>query len=578
MKTQSNIVAPDFDGLPKGFRAAKKGIYVNRKGNDADGEAEWVWLCSPLKVLALTRDGSGAGWGRLVELVDPDGTPHRIALPSRLFAGDGAEMRSLLLDHGMRLAPGPAARNDLSALLQQWQPAARVLSATRLGWTDDSFTAFLLGDGRVIGDVEVVFQPDHIPAAAKELTSAGTLDDWKATVADPSVGNPLMVLSICHALTGPLLEPLGKDGGGFHLRGASSRGKSTLQRAAVSVWGSPRALHSWRATANGLEGIAAVANASLLALDEIGEISGKEASNAAYMLANGVGKARASRSGAARDPQRWRIALLSSGEISLADKIAEAGGRAAAGQEVRLLDLVADDRPHGAFDTLHGSPDGAAFADRLREATATNYGTLGPAFVEALIAKGDSALDDIKADAERFRQQALTNLSGKADGQVERAISRFGLAAAAGEFASRKGLTGWQTGTAFDAALACFKAWLANRGGEQPQEARDAIARVRDFVTKYEHTRFQVLGATDSERSLYERAGWRDPEYFYFSTDGWKDVHKGADPARAARYLRDAGLLQPGDGNNLAVRAFSINGSRPRVYMVRIAIMGAGDA
>jgi hypothetical protein len=160
-----------------------------------------------------------------------------------------------------------------------------------------------------------------------------------------------MVAAVSLAFAGPLLEPLSMDGGGLHLRGASSRGKSTVQRVAVSVWGSPRFLHSWRATANGLEGVAAACNGSLLALDEIGEISGRDAGAAAYMLANGAGKARAMRSGAARAAVRWRVAVLSSGEITLADKMAEAGGKAAAGQAVRLLDVAADDRAHGAFDT-----------------------------------------------------------------------------------------------------------------------------------------------------------------------------------------------------------------------------------
>ena len=79
---------------------------------------------------------------------------------------------------------------------------------------------------------------------------------------------------------------MGKDGGGAHFRGASSRGKSTLQRVAVSVWGSPRFLTTWRATTNGLVGVAVAANGSLLALVEIGEVSGRDVGRAVYMLAN----------------------------------------------------------------------------------------------------------------------------------------------------------------------------------------------------------------------------------------------------------------------------------------------------
>ncbi len=71
---------------------------------------------------------------------------------------------------------------------------------------------------------------------------------------------------------------------------------------------------------------------------------------AAYMLANGQGKARAGRSGTARASARWRVTILSSGEISLADKAAEVRERIRAGQDIRLLDVPVDRRRFGAFD------------------------------------------------------------------------------------------------------------------------------------------------------------------------------------------------------------------------------------
>ena len=318
------------DGPPKGFRIGRRG--VEREQDAKDGGTEWVWLCSPLRVTALPRGRDGTGWGRLVEVTDADGGVHRWAVPAELFAGDGRELRAELLRLGLNMASGTKARNGLHDLLMQWRPKARAITADRLGWTDEGCAAFALGDGRVLGAAEVVYQAEAAPTAAAEMTAAGTPESWREAVAAPCVGNPLLVLSVSLAFAGPLLEPLGLDGGGVHLRGASSRGKSTAQRAAVSVWGSPRFLHTWRATANGLEGVACAANGSLLALDEMGEVSGREAGQAAYMLANGVGEARADRSGRARRSARWRVMILSSGELGLADKMAEAGDRMAAGR------------------------------------------------------------------------------------------------------------------------------------------------------------------------------------------------------------------------------------------------------
>ena len=431
MTAPDNVKTIDFAPLPNGFQRKDDGIY--RVLEDEDGNRRLAWLCSPLRVLALPRDRSGTGWGRLVEVTDPDGRQHRWAIPARMFAGDGTDVRARLLDLGMDLAPGPTGRNSLLDLLQRWRPKARAVTTDRMGWADEACTAFTFGNGDVIGAEDVVYQGESTPSASAEMKAAGTLEEWQDNVTAACVGNPLMLVAVSLAFAGPLLEPLGIDGGGLHLRGASSRGKSTIQRVAVSVWGSPRFLHTWRATANGLEGIAVACNASLLALDELGEVSGREAGQCAYMLANGCGKARADRAGMARASLRWRVMVLSSGEIALADKVAEAGGRVAAGQGVRLLDIAADDQAHGAFDDLHDATDGAAFADRLRAATATQYGTAGPAFVEKFIANREAAARELRESITGFQKLAAQRLAIINEGQTQRATARLALVAAAGK-------------------------------------------------------------------------------------------------------------------------------------------------
>ena len=469
----------------------------------------------------------------------------------------------------------------------QWRPKARAVTADRLGWTDETCAAFALGDGRVLGAADVVYQAEAAPTAAAEMTAAGTLDGWREAVAAPCIGNTLLVLSVSLAFAGPLLEPLGLDGGGVHLRGASSRGKSTAQRAAVSVWGSPRFLHTWRATANGLEGVASACNGSLLALDEMGEVSGREAGAAAYMLANGVGKARADSSGRARRSARWRVIILSSGELGLADKMDEAGGRMAAGQAVRLLDLAADTRPHGAFDTLHDACDGAAFANRMKAATAEHHGTVGPAFVAAFLKDRDACLSAVREAVAGFREAAVERFGLTGEGQTERAAQRLGLIAAAGEAATAYGLTGWPMGGARDAALEALGLWLDGRGGAGPAEAREAVKRTRAFLVAHGSSQFEAVGAAlaaksigfGSGRRIIDRAGWRDGAVFYIATDAWREVHRGADPSRAARHVAAAGFLQAGDGRNLAAKMpASLVAERPRAYAVQAAIMGADDA
>ena len=563
------------DGLPEGFAWTPRGIYRSEDGED--GQARRVWLCSPLRVLALPRDKAGTGWGRLVEVTDPDGGTHRWAIPARLFAGDGSELRGGLFDLGANLASDRKGRAALGELLQRWQPKARALTADRLGWTDEACAAFVLGDGRVLGAADVVYQAEAAPTAAAEMREAGTPEGWREAVAEPCRGSPLMMAAVSLAFAGPLLEPLAIDGGGLHLRGASSCGKSTVQHVAVSVWGSPRFLHTWRATANGLEGVASACNGSLLALDELGEVLGREASAAAYMLANGRGKGRADRAGHARRAARWRVMVLSSGELTLADKMAEGGARIAAGQAVRLLDVAADVRRHGAFDALHGAPDGAAFADRLRDATAEHYGTAGPAFVRALLSDLDAVRGQTREALAGFRGIAAERFGIGDEGQAVRAAERLGLIAAAGELATAWGLTGWPVGMARDAALDVLGLWLDGRGGAGPAEAREAVERTRAFIVAHGGSRFEDLERSAGALPVANRAGWRDGECFYFARPAWADLHRSSDSARAARHVAEAGFLRRVGVRDLTIKAPRAVPHRPRVYAVVGAILGEGD-
>jgi uncharacterized protein (DUF927 family) len=138
-----------------------------------------------------------------------------------------------------------------------------------------------------------------------------------------------------------------------------------------SVWGggnTPEYVRKWRATDNGLEAIAAAHCDTLLLLDEIGQATSETVGAVAYMLASGAGKSRAGRHGEGRAPAEWRCLFLSTGEISIADKLAEDGRtrRLMAGQAVRIVDLPADPGAgHGCFAAWLASRGGIGSAEEL---------------------------------------------------------------------------------------------------------------------------------------------------------------------------------------------------------------------
>ncbi|WP_428564416.1 MAG: DUF927 domain-containing protein [Solidesulfovibrio sp. DCME] len=135
-RVKSPIVLGREEILPTGFLAKPDGIYY--RVEDSQGNVSWDWVCSPLRVLALTRNGDGREWGRLIVVTDPDGRTHQWAMPMELLAGSGEECRRVLLSMGLRIAPnkGPVR---LNMLLSSCRPLGRVRCVDRIGWHNGQF-------------------------------------------------------------------------------------------------------------------------------------------------------------------------------------------------------------------------------------------------------------------------------------------------------------------------------------------------------------------------------------------------------------------------------------------------------
>ena len=296
-------------------------------------------------------------------------------------------------------------------------------------------------------------------SAVGPYEARGSLADWQRGIGALSIGHPLPVLAISAAFAGPLLDLAGQEGGGLNIFAGSSQGKTSIIQAAASVWGrgdSPGYV-AWRATANGLEGVAASASDTVLILDELGVVEARDAAAGIYGLANGSGKARAARDGSLREPKSWRVLILSTGEIPITTKLAEDRGRKArAGQLVRMLDIPADrGKGFGAFD--HGGPgnDAGALAKAFKQAAVSDYGTAGPEFVRRIIANGAEEVSGVIRDF--INAFVETNVPLGSDGQINRAAQRLGLIAAAGEYAVKLGVVPWPEGEAKSAAAWALK-------------------------------------------------------------------------------------------------------------------------
>ena len=567
----------DLPDLPFGFRYEASGCieHLVKKRND---DAQWEWLCSPLQFVATARDDEQRSWGRLVRIETLDGHWNEVVVPSDSTIANADEVFRLLAYHGLNI--DPAKKRAMQQLLARSRPQSRVLCVKQIGWYGRNF---VLPD-RIFGPPT----NDRIVLMRRSVTKhaygeSGTLEGWQEA-ARLAEGNSRLVLAMCAAFAGPMLQVLQREGGGFHFRGSSSTGKTTTLNLAGSIWGGGGLVgfrRSWRTTDNALEGVAGLHSDTFLPLDEISEIDGRHAANVAYLLTNGQTKARATRTGDLRASSEFRVLLLSTGEIGLSEKIAEAGGRAKAGQEVRVLDIPADaGQGYGIFDHLAGFSDASAFADHFTMITNEHYGQPGPLFLERLTA-------DIEGGRDEARQTIETFLTGScqvdADGQVKRAANRFAIVAASGALATNWGILPWRADTPIEAAVRVFNDWLAQRGGLESAEVMGGIRRLRSLLSAHGVSRFPILGADESPRP--NRAGFRKEEakgenkvttFYIFPHVFKEEICAGLDPTMFARYLADREyLLKDSQGKMTRSERLQGFGSR-RVYVITPKLFEAG--
>lgn len=564
--------APETE-FPAGYAMTDRGLVWR---DPSDDEKPELLLAGHFQVLAESRDGDGKSWGVLLEWRDHDGRQHRLPLPRAALAGDGTDARRALLDGGLYVAPNRGSRERLTAFLAAVRSPARVIATSRVGWHESAFVFPDKCIGSLNGENLLLQGSAAIEHAFRER---GTLEEWQNRVARYAIGNSRLGIALSAAFAASLVGPCEIESGGLHLRGASSIGKSTALIVAGSAWGGGEPggyVRSWRATANGLEGVALGHCDALLCLDELAQIAAREAGEVAYMLANGAGKSRSARDGSARRAARWRLLFLSSGEIGLSDKVAEdgRGKRLSAGQQVRVVDIPADPGAGlGLFQELHGFSSAEVLATHLRTAAASVYGAAARAFISSIAGDLGAVRTAIASHTKDFVARYVPN---GADGQVHRVAQRFALIAAAGELAVAAGVLPWPSGEATKAAARVYGDWLDARGGVEPAEIRNGIAQVRAFVLAHGMSRFVPAWEETGEPRIPPRdlAGFRKQEAdgwdYYITTSAWRDeVCRGLDSRAVASQLAEREmLLIPNSGPHRA-KSIKVPGyNRLRLYHI----------
>ena len=536
-----------------------------------------AFVCSPIEVIAKTRDTNSGTWGRLLQWRDDDSELHTWSMPLALLQGDAREYRRELASQGLSITTNGKQRSYLDTYIQDYPIHKRALCVDKLGWHGEQY---ILPDGAIGSDGKqlIVYQSAH--AINSTIAQQGTLEQWRDELCKKLAEQSRFVFSIACAFAGQLLELLDDDGGGFHIVGSSTMGKSLSLKVAASVWGKPDSYtKTWRSTDNALEGTASEHNDSFLPLDEISEGDPKVVGKVVYMLANGQGKGRSTTTGHNRIAKKWRIIFLSNGEKTIQQEMAVTGQKTNAGIEVRIAHIDADAGAGNdlrTFDSLVLAETGAAQADKIKDLYYRYYGVAGMAWLEHITTDKTATTATAKQLVSDFMSQ-YTDLAP----QAHRVARRFAIVAAAGEMATGADITGWQAGQATTAVMTCLDNWLDNYGRDGEHEQRQIIEHIKAFIEQHGSSRFQPCYRNtrlDFEERTPNRVGYRNMETgdYYFSKETFDKVCAPFSKKKVLQVLEEADLLLLNQGDRKIYKApdtlFS-GKQRPSVYAVTADIL-----
>lgn len=241
------------------YISTETGVYLIKP--DRDGTEKTIRVTHQrLDVIAIGRTAKNQGYSSLLEWEDIDGNTHQEIISQADLEGEAKDVRRMLADGGLRLKSKSGSIDYLIDYLRSCAPDRRFIIVDRLGWhkNKDGKLFFALKD-KVIGQSqeEIIFNSTAPDEALPALEVSGTAEEWRDNVANLCNYSTRATLGVCMAFAAPMARLLDVPTFGIHLKGKTSRGKSTVACIASSVYGKFSSYKkSWQGTQTGMEGLA----------------------------------------------------------------------------------------------------------------------------------------------------------------------------------------------------------------------------------------------------------------------------------------------------------------------------------
>lgn len=420
---------------------------------------------------------------------------------------------------------------------------------SKMGWHE----GFFVTAERVFGTESSIQLKENALTPKSLFSQSGDIEDWKSIFCTAMQYSPIITMSVACVLM-PLLPPNWNTPSiGIHLLGDSSIGKTTTLKVANSILGPDELMKSWNSTENALEQSAYRQNNTCLVLDELESARGQtQVAKAIYALINGQGKGRA----LGDNGLRWKINLLSTGEVSLANSDLMHNSELRNGQLVRFLELDAEVSEYGVFDAIPNDFESSSdYSDFLVASSENLYGSIGIEFLEKL-----TSVDAIESLREKFHKkldEAKHELIQHATSKIShRAAVTFANLAATIELCLDIGLLHLPEGGGLQAAVRCFDVWKKGFGIEGlNREQTEAIGRIQGFIEQYGSSRFLTPEQELAGKIIDNCAGYKvvldGKTYYYFNSSVFKNLCKNR-VKKTCDALKLKSLLHKEDGRNQA--------------------------
>ncbi len=342
----------------------------------------------------------------------------------------------------------PAASTFIQGVLQGLPTTKPNLKVSVAGWHGK---AFVVAD-RVLGKAPQPLKLSDVARLHCRVEGMnGELLAWKSRVAQHGVHSSYLTFGILVALAAPMMAFAGlSEGAFFNLSGPGSSGKTTVTRAALSIFCSPNGLLDWNATLKSFEELAAAHNDMLIVFDDTEKADQATLLGSLDKVTHAIvsGKPKSySANYAGADPLRkvtWRTFGLSSSPIPLEQYYLDARKKSrTGGQQRRMFDIpVENTNRTGVFDLVDkGTKEAQTFVGKilkdLESGMAENHGVALEPWIEFLTA--DKMRGRITTLVDEFADAVRVDGSGP-EGRL---TSKFGLAYAAGALAIEAGILPW---------------------------------------------------------------------------------------------------------------------------------------